>query len=206
GGRDAEDHAPPNAQPVRPLPAQDARGRHRGHVHRAPQSLTRVERPAMPDPALVRRPAVRFSERGHEGVEDGVAVEGVLEIQVGGSTLSVTLRTPGHDAELALGFMASEGLIRRRGDVVEVVGRAAECTDQPDAIEVTLARDVIVDWARLERRFAATSACGLCGRAHLESLRAGLEPFPAADAFDAHALTALPGRLREAQAAFTATR
>ncbi len=159
----------------------------------------------MPDPAVVRRPVFRFSERGREAVEDAVAVEGVLEIRVGGSTLSVTLRTPGHDPELTLGFMAAEGVIHARHDVVGVAAGSAECADQPDTIEVTLAPTRVVDWTRLERRFAATAACGLCGRAHLESLRAGLEPLPAAPPLDARALAALPERLRAAQAAFAAT-
>ncbi|TMQ71101.1 MAG: sulfurtransferase FdhD [Candidatus Eisenbacteria bacterium] len=62
-----------------------------------------------------------------------------------------------------------------------------------------------MDWSRLERHFAATAACGLCGRSHLESLRAGLEPIADATLLDPRALTALAARLRDAQAAFVAT-
>src|SRR5207249_10004239 len=119
--------------------------------------------------------------------------------------LSVTLRTPGHDEELAVGFLAGEGLIARAADVVETQALPAACDDQPDAIEITLAPAVRVDWSRLERRFAATSACGLCGRAHLESLRAGLSPIPVTRRIQADALAALPARLRDAQLVFSAT-
>jgi len=132
-------------------------------------------------------------------------VERALEIRVDGRTVSVTLRTPGHDDELALGFLAAEGLIARRADVLGTTVRAAECADQPDAVEVVLAPGVRFDWTRLERHFAATAACGLCGRAHLDALRTGLTPIPAGAALDPEALSALPGRLREAQATFLAT-
>jgi FdhD protein len=64
---------------------------------------------------------------------------------------------------------------------------------------------VRVDWARLERHFAATAACGLCGRAHLESLRSGLSPIAWRGTLDAHALGALPARLAAGQATFAAT-
>jgi len=74
----------------------------------------------MANPLVLRRPVTRMTERGFETVEDAVAVEGALEIRVGGQTLSVTLRTPGHDPELGLGFLASEGLIARREDVADL--------------------------------------------------------------------------------------
>src|SRR6185503_8747005 len=83
--------------------------------------------------------------------------------------------------------------------------RAASCDDEPDVANLRLAPSVTLDWARLERHFAATSACGLCGRAHLESLRAGLTPMPLGAIVDPEALTLLPDRLREAQVTFTAT-
>src|SRR6185295_17119459 len=82
---------------------------------------------------------------------------------------------------------------------------AAICADESDRLEVTLAPHVVVDWSRLERHFAATSACGLCGRAHLESLRHGLKPVVAGPPLDPAALDALPERMRQAQATFTAT-
>jgi FdhD protein len=157
------------------------------------------------DPSQVLRPITRVSAGVAERREDAVAVEGALEIRVDGRTVSVTLRTPGHDEELALGFLAGEGLIARRSQVREVTPTAAPCGDEPDAVDLALAPGVRMDWSRLERHFAATAACGLCGRAHLESLRAGLTPIPVARRIEAGALAALPARLHDSQRVFTAT-
>ena len=159
----------------------------------------------MGDPQVTRREVTRVAGAALERSEDAIAVERALEIRVGGRPLSVTLRTPGHDAELAIGFLAGEGLIAAASDVLAAREAAAECADQPDAIELTLAPAVRVDWTRLERHFAATAACGLCGRAHLESLRAGLTPMAAGPPFAAAALGGLAARVRESQAAFAAT-
>jgi FdhD protein len=148
---------------------------------------------------------VRRVGQGFETVEDAVAIERALEIRIGDQPLSVTLRTPGHDAELGLGFLAGEGLVTRRADVLEIVAATADCADEPDRLDVTLAPHVAVDWTRFERHFAATAACGLCGRAHLDSLRAGLTPMASDARVDAAALAALPARLRERQTAFAAT-
>ncbi len=125
----------------------------------------------MGDPQVTQRQVTRVAGGALAPGEDAVAVERALEIRVGGRALSVTLRTPGHDAELATGFLAGEGLISTAADVTDARVVPSACSDQPDAIELTLAPTVRVDWTRLERHFAATAACGLCGRAHLESLR-----------------------------------
>jgi len=156
-------------------------------------------------PAVARRAVTRWSGGAFQRTEDAVAVEGALEIRVSGRALSVTLRTPGDDAELALGFLAGEGLISTRAEVVRVECTAAGCADQPDTVELELAPQVRLDWTRFERHFAATAACGLCGRAHLESLRAGLVPLPPSPPLEAATLAALPARLRERQETFRAT-
>jgi FdhD protein len=157
------------------------------------------------DDAVVRRPVTRVTGRSRESFEDALAVERALEIRVGGRSLAVTLRTPGHDRELALGFLANEGVILRAADVGELRATPASCADEPDVLDLTLAPGVPLDWSRLERHFAATSACGLCGRAHLEALRAGLAPVPQGPTLDAPRLLELPARVRGDQAAFAAT-
>ena len=96
----------------------------------------------MPDPSLVSRPITRLADGAFERREDAVAVERALEIRVDDRTISVTLRTPGHDAELALGFLAGEGLIARRAEVRDVAVTPAACADQPDAVDVVLAPGV----------------------------------------------------------------
>jgi FdhD protein len=159
----------------------------------------------MNDVRITRRPAVRLTAGSAQPLEEAVAVESALEIRVDGRTLSVTLRTPGNDRELALGFLAGEAVLAQRADVAELREIASECGDRPDAVDLTLAPGVTLDWTRLERHFAATAACGLCGRAHIESLRAGLTPLPVTRTIDPGALVLLPARLRERQDVFDAT-
>ena len=162
-------------------------------------------RPGPPDPGIATLPITRIRDGVAESGSDALAVERALEMRVDGRPLVVTLRTPGHDDELTLGFLASEALIGRRSDVLDVRESPAGCVDQPDVVEVRLAPGRTFDWTRLERHFSATAACGLCGRAHLESLRAGLSPMPAGTRLDPAALVALPERLRVTQVAFAET-
>jgi len=159
----------------------------------------------MTDPRVTRLPVTRWSGAGVERRDDDLAVERPLEIRIDGRPLAVTLRTPGDDTELAAGFLAGEGIVRAASDLAGVTVRPAACEDEPDVAEVKLSAGVPLDWSKLERHFAATSACGLCGRAHLESLRAGLTPIETGAPIAARVLAALPARLREAQAAFAAT-
>jgi FdhD protein len=162
-------------------------------------------KPVAHDAAILRRPVTRVTGRSRETRDDALAVERALEIRIDGRPLAVTLRTPGHDRELALGFLAGEGVIRAAADVVDVRPEAAECSDAPDMLDVALSAGTVVDWTKLERHFAATAACGLCGRAHLDALRAGLVPMPPGPPIDVEALLALPARVRGDQAAFEAT-
>jgi len=159
----------------------------------------------MAGPKVAPLTVTRWTAAGAERSEDAVAVERALEIRIAGRPLAVTLRTPGDDEELAAGFLAGEGLVRAARDLAAIVLASAACEDEPDVADVSLAPGVPLDWSKLERHFAATSACGLCGRAHLESLRAGLAPIEAGAAIPARAIAALPARLRDAQLAFEAT-
>ena len=154
---------------------------------------------------MVRRPVTRVTGRSRELREDALAVERPLEMRVDGRSLAVTLRTPGHDRELALGFLASEDVIRSARDVRGLVETPADCSDAPDVVDILLAPGVVLDWTKLERNFVATAACGLCGRAHLDALRAGLVPVPQGPAINVEALLELPARVRGDQAAFTET-
>lgn len=156
------------------------------------------------DPVL-RRPVTRVTGRSREVRDDALAVERALELRVDGRSLAVTLRTPGHDRELALGFLASEGVLASAADVRDLVETPADCSDAPDVLDVRLGPGIALDWTKLERHFAATAACGLCGRAHLDALRAGLLPVPAGPPIDVAALLALPARVRSEQTAFAAT-
>jgi FdhD protein len=123
----------------------------------------------------------------HDGVRDEVAVEEPLEIRVGGEALAVTMRTPGHDEELALGFLFGEGLIdsaRDAGPPADLAGNIVE-----------VAGPLIREPAR--RRFYATSSCGVCGKGALEEIEVMSGPLPDGPAVDRALLAKLPDRLRQ---------
>jgi FdhD protein len=125
---------------------------------------------------------------------DVVAVEEPLEIRIGGAPVAVTMRTPGHDEELALGFALSEGL---RPDGARLPDDLAANTVELDAPGF--------DPARLARSFYTTSSCGVCGKGALEAIAVEAPRVEGDAHFAATLLASLPGRLRDAQAAFDAT-
>jgi FdhD protein len=144
--------------------------------------------------AKSRSPIPVFSRRGQRS---------------GQRTVAITMRTPGSDFELAAGFLHGEAIIRSGEEIREI----AHCTD-PDIdedkrhniVNVDLQNDSLPDLESLERHFYATSACGVCGKASLESLRLRrcpvIEPGPAVEA---GVLRSLPEKLRSGQGIFTAT-
>ena len=125
---------------------------------------------------------------------DAVAVEEPLEIRIGGEPVAVTMRTPGHDEELALGFCLSEGL----------EPRSASLPDDLAANTVDVSADGF-DPERLRRSFYTTSSCGVCGKGALEAVRVEAKPVVSELRVTASLISALPERLRESQAAFTET-
>jgi FdhD protein len=125
---------------------------------------------------------------------DRVAVEEPLELRAGGRPVAVTMRTPGHDEELALGFFVTEGLAPRR----------ARPPDDLAANTIEVDVDAF-DPARLERSFYTSSSCGVCGKGAIEAVRVEAAPVVSALRVPADLLAALPDRLREEQAAFEAT-
>jgi FdhD protein len=150
-------------------------------------------------------------------VEDRVAVEEPLEIRLGygapegrtASSISITMRTPGNDAELAVGFLFSESIIQSTDDVmnVEHSGPSAPDTSNHNIIRVDLAAHVDVDLERLQRNFYTTSSCGVCGKSSLDALRIiGAEPLDSdRGQFAKDVLIAMPGALRDQQQAFEQT-
>ncbi|PKZ66640.1 sulfurtransferase FdhD [Gordonia terrae] len=157
-----------------------------------------------------RRPVTRL--RGaHSSVRpDTPAVEEPLEIRVGGKPLAITMRTPGHDLELAHGFLATEGVVARRNDVTA----ARYCDGVDDAghntynvLDVTLAPGVTPPDPSIERNFYTTSSCGMCGRASLEAIRLLTTHSPANDhtIVDARVISELPIKLRQYQKVFATT-
>jgi FdhD protein len=143
--------------------------------------------------------------------EDHLAVEEPLEIRVGGRPLAVTMRTPGHDFDLAAGFLVSEAVITR-GDQLLFARYCAGATDAGlntyNVLDVTLAPGVAPPDPSLQRSFYTTSSCGLCGKASIEAVRTqSAHGISAADSMrvDPAMLASFPERLRTEQAVFEKT-
>lgn len=148
---------------------------------------------------------------------DEVAVEEPLELRLAFSTpdgratrsISVTMRTPGDDRELAAGFLFSESIIRRADDIaaIETCGPPAPDSGNHNVVRVELGADVKVDLGRLQRHFYTTSSCGVCGKTSLDALHAiGARPqTDNAITFRHEVLGRVPQRLRAAQATFDRT-
>ncbi len=132
-------------------------------------------------------------------VRDEVAVEEPLEIRVDGAALAVTMRTPGHDEELALGFLHGEGLIAAAGAGEREVGPTADLAANVVEVAGPLLR------APGSRSFYATSSCGVCGKGALEEVAVHAPALPAGPVVERALLAALPERLRAAQPAFART-
>jgi len=123
----------------------------------------------------------------HDGVEDDVAVEEPLEIRVDGSPLAVTMRTPGHDEELALGFLLGEGLID--------TAREATVPEDLAANTVEVAGPLLRDPGT--RRFYTSSSCGVCGKGALEEVAVDAPRAAAGPRLERALLAGLPGMLRQ---------
>lgn len=159
----------------------------------------------------------KVNGESHVSVADRVAVEEPLEIRLGYSTpdgravrsISITMRTPGFDAELAVGFLYSESIISSANDIasVEACGPAAPDSGNHNVIRVELGPNVRVDLGRLQRHFYTTSSCGVCGKTSLDALRVtGIEPLQTIVAqFTTAMLTTMPDKLRAAQLTFDDT-
>jgi len=157
-----------------------------------------------------RRPVVRIREGGQTRRPDTLTVEEPMEIRVDGRALTVTMRTPGHDFDLATGFLVSEGVVRSADQVSGVrycAGATADGSNTYNVVDVALAPGVELPDLSLERNFYTTSSCGLCGKASLEAVQTSVHWSVADDplAVTPELLSLLPERLREAQKVFDST-
>jgi len=139
---------------------------------------------------------------------DHVAVEEPLAIQlISGPlrdrqriTISVTMRTPGHDADLAAGLLLSEGIVHERNQILAIDARGV------NQVRVDLHPDVPVDHSRLDRRGYTSSSCGVCGKTSIDAVEVACDgPRTGGSPILADVVHALPERLREAQPAFAST-
>jgi FdhD protein len=126
--------------------------------------------------------------------DDRLAVEEPLEIRVNGRAVAVTMRTPGHDEELALGFCVTEGLAPRNARLPDDLAANTVEVEAPGA-----------DLDRVQRSFYTSSSCGVCGKGALEAVAVASEPIVGGAGVDLNVILALPDRLRGAQATFERT-
>ncbi|MBB4908854.1 formate dehydrogenase accessory sulfurtransferase FdhD [Actinophytocola algeriensis] len=159
---------------------------------------------------IARKPVLRLTPDGARRRPDALAVEEPLELRVAGRALAVTMRTPGHDVELAHGFLLTEGVIAHAAHVRD----ARYCNSRDDngrntynVLDIGLAAGMPAPDVGVERNFYTTSSCGVCGKASLDAVRQRTRHSPRADplrvAFDV--LAALPELLREHQRVFDRT-
>ncbi|MHB8531939.1 MAG: formate dehydrogenase accessory sulfurtransferase FdhD [Solirubrobacteraceae bacterium] len=150
----------------------------------APPSRPRIQ--SLPAPGAPLAPATAAVTAIHrDGERDTVAVEEPLEIRVDGEPVAVTMRTPGHDEELALGFLHGEGLI----EAAVPVGLTDDLAANTIEVAGPLARELP------ERRFYTTSSCGVCGRGAIEQLAVHAAPASPGPVLARELLAGLPARL-----------
>lgn len=148
-----------------------------------------------------------------ERKQDYLAAEEPLEIRVGEHPLTVTMRTPGHDLELAAGFLFTEGLVSKREEILNLAVPSEEAgrdssneVNRGNVIRVELAASAAFDAEKMRRHFFAASSCGICGKASIDAIRSRAlrTPNPEFRA-DAEMLTRLPDSVRASQAVFGRT-
>jgi FdhD protein len=156
---------------------------------------------------------VHRARRAHE--QDALVIEEPLEIRLATGdpasrrkqSISITMRTPGHDFELAVGFLCSEGIIQAVDDLAALPVTPPKATPNCNIVEVHLRAGLQLDTGRLLRHFYTTSSCGVCGKASLDALRVrGCSPLPQdRPSIRAKTVHDLPSKLRRAQSVFNST-
>jgi FdhD protein len=139
--------------------------------------------------------------------DDFLAAEEPLEIRIGENPLSVTMRTPGHDVELAAGFLFTEGLVQRCEQIVALENVTSDDDGKRgNVVRAELSSEALPDFEKLRRHFFAASSCGICGKASIDAVRSRLLRTPNPDFRVApNLIVRLPEALRSAQDVFERT-
>jgi FdhD protein len=151
-------------------------------------------------------PALKWRGGAISREADHLAVEEPLEIRLGGRRFTLTMRTPGHDEELAAGFLLAEGFInspRELGEIRRV--RGSNGAPEPNAIDVILNVPAVGLRERLKRNFVMSSSCGVCGKTSIEALERRIAPLGGSARIAAQSLIELPRLMRAAQEGFSVT-
>ena len=158
---------------------------------------------------VTSRRVVAVRGRSLEVRDDRVVGEAPLEIRASGPhqdpvAVAVTMRTPGHEAELAVGFLRSEGLIAGDEVISTTAGDPAALSQPDDTIVVRLSKP-FDDSVVARRQFVATASCGICGKASIDEVAVRCDPLPPGPVVSRSVILALPDLLRAAQHAFDET-
>jgi FdhD protein len=139
-----------------------------------------------------------------------LVVEEPLELRINGAAITVTMRTPGSDVELAQGFLLTEGVVGQRDDIARVEycrGAGPDGANTYNVLDVTLADDVPTPGLDVTRNFYTTSSCGVCGKGSIDAVRTISRHSPGDDptVVASETLSAMPDQLRSAQRVFAST-
>jgi len=166
------------------------------------QTGTHGREGSAPERSLQLTQVVEWNDGQVHPHEDALAAEEPLEIRIGQNPLTVTMRTPGHDSELAAGFLLTEGLIEEAGQISALLPYVTTAGGKSNGVEVQL-QDCEFDPAQIQRNFFAASSCGICGKASIDAIRKRGLRAPSGDfTVDPELLCALPEKLRSAQTVF----
>jgi FdhD protein len=161
---------------------------------------------AQPGKSVDMTTVQQWSDGSVQPMVDYLVAEEPLEIRVNGARLSVTMRTPGSDLELAAGFLQTEGIIRERSHIERIAHGPRDKQAKNNVVEVKLAAEAEFDADTLRRNFFAASSCGICGKASIESIRVrGIRVPNPGFRVSPETLCQIPERLRDAQAVFERT-
>jgi FdhD protein len=174
------------------------------------RSLSRAG--ALDQPDSGESPAVRqvkaWKWRGGEArsADDALAVEEPLEIRLGGRRFTLTMRTPGHDEELAAGFLLAEGFVETAQEIGEI-RRVRDARGHPEAnaIDIILKVPAAGLRERLKRNFTVSSSCGVCGKTSIEAIQRRVARLGDGPMVTARTLMRMPALMREEQAVFNST-
>lgn len=157
-----------------------------------------------------RRKASHVTAEGAVNRAETLAVEEPLELRLNGTALTVTMRTPGSDVELAQGFLLTEGVIGDRDDIARIEycrGAGPDGANTYNVLDVSLTPGVAMPDIDVTRNFYTTSSCGVCGKGSIDAVRTVSRHSPGDDPtiVAAEMLSAMPDKLRDAQKVFAST-
>ncbi len=149
------------------------------------------------------RRITRYSAEGHESTLDELVEEAPAEFRIGGVPIAVVMRTPGDDANLALGFALTEGIVLHPGEVKAI--KELEGDYEGDRFDIVLADDVRVDPEQFRRNLYTSSSCGVCGKASIDAVRIAAQPMQPGPHINTDTITSLTASMRTAQPLFDRT-